>query len=747
MMFRAGALKDALTLAELYPDRIITYNLDRIVDHTKPIRVEQYAVTEKVLSVETIDLSRLLSQAVFHPSLPRMFNCVVPVQVFGRMERRFGDIFSSIAPDFRFCCRCLELEETVVYYDKSLLLHYALDRSHGATLSRGEINADVADFTANLSIDNSIRNFATPIPALNTAVNAIFHEYCLFKQETNSTRFFYVDLRRYLQANADEIQEFTDPVRRAETLALMTDRGYAPAARTGNAMRAPLPFSKRLKSKLKRGATSPSTTGPWLFLTRATGIKPPGENSFTFPDLERAIDYAKNVSGGNFRRQHSHHMLRTARELPVPTNALKRNHAPAPVSLRHALGSVIPRSVKQTIHGKLNDGKLARLRRTKERFRSRRAAGRAQDLGHGVNLVAYIRADMGLGSAARSMAAALDTAGVPFNVINMEHGYDSSRTDRSWSHKEVQRSDYDVTVVCVNPDNSFYLRTQIPTDVLGDRYVIANWYWELPDMPDEWLAEFQYVDEVWAASRFITDAISQKAPVPVVRIPPVVQLSRGYRYSRAELGLPENRFLFLAMFDTRSVLERKNPLGVLRAFTRAFRSDDQGVGLVMKFSNPDHDQPMLREIQEELAGWNNVLVIDRLLNREELTSLIDACDCLVSLHRAEGFGLVPAEAMSLGKAAIVTNWSGNTDYMTGDNCIGIGYELVALGRPYGPYKADQHWAEPDLEEAAYWMRRLVAEPELARTIGLRGQQTINSQFSPEIIGNMIQGRLHQIRTT
>jgi glycosyltransferase involved in cell wall biosynthesis len=101
--------------------------------------------------------------------------------------------------------------------------------------------------------------------------------------------------------------------------------------------------------------------------------------------------------------------------------------------------------------------------------------------------------------------------------------------------------------------------------------------------------------------------------------------------------------------------------------------------------------------------------------------------------------------MSLGKPAIVTNWAGNTDYMTPDNSVAIDYQLVRLDRDYGPYKSGQQWAEPDLEQAAHWMKRFVADPELAKQIGSRGQQTIHSQFSPEAVGKIIQSRLEQIR--
>lgn len=414
--------------------------------------------------------------------------------------------------------------------------------------------------------------------------------------------------------------------------------------------------------------------------------------------------------------------------------------------MKRVLSSLVPLPVKTAVYDRVNRAKLERLLRTKSRFRANGLRPPA-NVPEGVNLVAYIRADMGLGVAARGMAAALTAAGVPFNVVNMEHGNYSAQTDDSWAHKEVADSRYDVTVVCVNPDNSFYLRTQFSPELLGNRYVIAHWYWELPEMPEEWMPEFEYTDEVWAASNFIKDAISSKAPVPVVRVPTVVNLKLTNKLSRADLGLPENKFLFLAMFDTKSVLERKNPLGVWRAFKSAFASDDPRVGLVLKFNNPDYEQPLMQELRRELAGCENVVVIDRLLSRDELTSLIDACDCFVSLHRSEGFGLGPAEAMSLGKPAIVTNWSGNTDYMTADNCIPINYELVELGRDYGPYKAHQRWAEPDLEHAAQAMKRIVAEPELAKSIGDRGHETIAAQFSPQAVGRIMQARLTEIRGT
>jgi glycosyltransferase involved in cell wall biosynthesis len=392
--------------------------------------------------------------------------------------------------------------------------------------------------------------------------------------------------------------------------------------------------------------------------------------------------------------------------------------------------------------------KLRRLSIARRSFRLRRQAGRGLRLSarpYGVNLVAYIRAEMGLGQAARGMAAAMEAAGVPFGIVNFERGNVSAQTNLSWRHREVERPGYDVTLLCVNPDNGDNLRATVPNSLLGSRYVIGNWFWELSELPDEWVKEFSLVDEVWAGSRFIQDAVALKSPVPVVRVPPVVEVTLGKSIPRSFFQLPERRFLFLCVCDTMSVLERKNPLGAVRAFKRAFSADDTRAALVLKFNNTGFTSPELERVREEIEGRENIYTIERVLSREEMTGLLAASDCVVSLHRSEGFGLVPAEAMRLGKPVVLTNWSGNTDYMTPDNSIAVDYELVSLGRDYGPYKSHQLWAEPDLEQAAHWMKKLVDEPGLAEGIGRRASATIEARFSPQAVGGLIKQRLEYIR--
>jgi glycosyltransferase involved in cell wall biosynthesis len=316
MMFRTGALSEITRLAALHPDKLISYNHDRIIDNVSPIRVEECPVSEKLLEIDTLHLSRLLSQSVFHPALPRMLNCIVPRPVLSRIYNRFTTVFSSVSPDLNFCCRCLEVEKSILFYDQSPIFHYALSRSNGASVSRGEMTPDYADFTANLPFANSIPNFATPIPQLATAVNYAFHEYCLFKQQTNSEKFFDLDMQKYLQANATELAQVIDPAVKREMLELLVANGYAEPALNGHTDSAKVTFRKRFRSKFKRVLTAPATTGAWLFLARTLSIRPPGENRFEFSTLDEAIEYARNISRGNLSHRHTPEQLLKARELP-----------------------------------------------------------------------------------------------------------------------------------------------------------------------------------------------------------------------------------------------------------------------------------------------------------------------------------------------------------------------------------------------------------------------------------------------
>ena len=261
-------------------------------------------------------------------------------------------------------------------------------------------------------------------------------------------------------------------------------------------------------------------------------------------------------------------------------------------------------------------------------------------------------------------------------------------------------------------------------------------------MPEGWRPALDEADEIWVPSEFVRRAIASETTKPVVCIPhcvapnPVESLDRDY------FGLPKDSFIFLAMCDTRSIAERKNPKAALLAFIAAFGADDDRATLVLKVNNATTDS--LRELDEAIGNHQNIIVLKEDHSKPEIDSLINAVDCFVSLHRSEGFGLGPAEAMSLGKSVILTNWSGSTDYTDAEHCLPIDYQLITLEQDYGPYLKGQRWAEPSIEDASAAMRKLVNEPAFADELGRKAQVFIDAEFSPRAVGEKMKSRLAEI---
>jgi glycosyltransferase involved in cell wall biosynthesis len=124
--------------------------------------------------------------------------------------------------------------------------------------------------------------------------------------------------------------------------------------------------------------------------------------------------------------------------------------------------------------------------------------------------------------------------------------------------------------------------------------------------------------------------------------------------------------------------------------------------------------------------------------------LESACDAFVSLHRSEGFGLAVAECMYLGKPVISTDWSATAEFIDATNGCPVRYTLTQLRESHGPYEAGQTWAEPDVAHAAEWMQQLIADPGLVSRIGRAARETIESRFSPAVVGARYRSRLEEL---
>jgi glycosyltransferase involved in cell wall biosynthesis len=249
--------------------------------------------------------------------------------------------------------------------------------------------------------------------------------------------------------------------------------------------------------------------------------------------------------------------------------------------------------------------------------------------------------------------------------------------------------------------------------------------------------------EVWTGSTFSRDCILTNLNLTTYVIPPLldVDTAPANRDLRKKFNLPEKAFLFMNSFDALSYTFRKNPYGVLASFKMAFGSNEDQVGLIFKINNAWTARREVKRLRRLAHNYKNIYFITDNLARNEWLGLLNTCDCVVSLHRSEGLGLVLAEAMHLKKPVIATNWSGNTDFMNHNNSCLVEYTRIENPINYGAYPKGCLWAEPNLKQAAEWMKKLVANPTLCQEIGERAKQTVLEVFSKEGMYNAVRLRL------
>lgn len=344
---------------------------------------------------------------------------------------------------------------------------------------------------------------------------------------------------------------------------------------------------------------------------------------------------------------------------------------------------------------------------------------------HGINVLGYLDFDQSLGDIGREIVAALELADVPVAALNHERTRAPRRSESSVAAREAL---YATNVVVVTADQFEFVVSDHARSLLDGRYTIGYWFWELEHVPASMLIAVDHVQEIWTGSHFVADAFARVTDKPVRCVPLPVPQPQPSGRTRASFGLPIDRFIFLATFDQASVPERKNPLGAIDAFTRAF-NDGEGPLLWIKTMNGDRNWQDHERVLAGAAGRSDIIVWDQHLSRADQMAVVQAADCLVSLHRSEGLGLPCAEAMWLSKPVIATRYSGNLDFMDQACAALIDYRLVPVRHGKGIYPDEAFWAEPDIDQAAMWMRQLVADPALCARLGSAGRERMASQSS------------------
>jgi glycosyltransferase involved in cell wall biosynthesis len=364
----------------------------------------------------------------------------------------------------------------------------------------------------------------------------------------------------------------------------------------------------------------------------------------------------------------------------------------------------------------------------------------------GLNIVGFLNAELGVGESARCMVRAADAAQIPAAAVPLKLPCKARAGDSSYSPFFQEKNPYGVNVFHLDAPAAADIDTHHGIAFRAGKYNIGYWAWELPEFPDAWIPYFDFFHEIWCPSDFVRDAIAAKSPLPVVTMPHAVSFRRPVESTdqlRARFGLPREKFLFLFLYDLHSYSERKNPAAALAAFRESGLAA-QNAALVIKVHGVDGNEADLAALKAAVADLPGTILLTEALSRNDVYGLEAACDCFVSLHRAEGFGLAIAECMYLGKPVIATDWSATAGYLDASNGCPVKYRLATLERNHGPYAKGQTWADPDIADAAAWMRRLHADRPLCERLGNAARATIETRFSPAAMGTRYRRRLEAI---
>jgi glycosyltransferase involved in cell wall biosynthesis len=334
---------------------------------------------------------------------------------------------------------------------------------------------------------------------------------------------------------------------------------------------------------------------------------------------------------------------------------------------------------------------------------------------NGVVVGGEFQAATGLGDAARTLSTACVHAGFSRLVLNLGVG---QRVDAAAVPADA------ALLLTVNAPSLPLMLARAPRSLLAGRLVVASMAWELSVVPDAWRVAGRYVHEIWACSDFCAAALEpvlpgrvRVVPYPLAMLPPATVVAR-----RTDFGLPEDAVVTTVIFGLGSSFTRKNPLAAIAAFKLAF-GDRPNQVLAVKFSGAAAFPAEAAEIRAAAGDAPNIFLFEGSWPAARIAALLALTDIVLSLHRAEGFGLVPAQAMLLGIPVVATGYSGNLQFMDEDSAALVGYRLVKVDDParvYGKIPGAV-WAEPDAADAGEKLRRLGDDPVWRATLGERGR--------------------------
>ena len=366
-----------------------------------------------------------------------------------------------------------------------------------------------------------------------------------------------------------------------------------------------------------------------------------------------------------------------------------------------------------------------------------------RDTADGVNLIGYATGELGVGEILRALARGLDLAGIAYGVIDLPPGPGTRRGDRSLADRLISRPEYPVSLLCVPPFDAAELVLSGRGDLFAARHLVGVWVWELPRFPAYAAPLLSMFDEIWAPTRAAAEDFRAIGGAEVRMMPPAVDIG-DLRPPMPGTPRPPGIFRFYCPFDRSSFVARKNPAAAIAAFRAAFPPDDDTVSLVVRVNGERGAEAEVAELAEAAEADPRIRLVAGTLDRAAALAMLAGMDCLLSPHRAEGFGLNIAEAIRLDVPVLATGFGGCMDFLLPEEAVPAHPRTVADGEY--PHAAGMIWADIDVAELSRRMVALRAEPPgPARDRRLASRRALFERtYAPRPAAERVARRLREI---
>jgi len=303
-----------------------------------------------------------------------------------------------------------------------------------------------------------------------------------------------------------------------------------------------------------------------------------------------------------------------------------------------------------------------------------------------------------------------------------------------------------IRIVHLTPEN--YIRFRNPRPGV---YNIGYTTWEAEPIPGMWVDLCNLMNEIWVPSQW-NIGVFQRSGVTK----PIHCVPHGFKKMNSDPSqkFPEysDKYWFYSIFQW---TERKNPFALLTAYFTEFQRDSDNVVLAIKAYRKGSSQTERNIIKADidstksvlnLSKYPPILFIGKLLSDDEMLMLHNTGSCFVSPTRAEGFGINLADAMLHGKPTIGPRYGGSIDFMNDENSLLVdSRDCPVFGMEWMThYTGEMKWGDPSIMDLRSKMRWCYEHQEEARQIGLKGQQTIETKFSWDVIGKLMFDRITEI---